>query len=194
MSRTVGLITELEVVNSVLSVAGDNPVSSLDDEYQPVFIIKKMINDISRSMQTKGYWFNSEYDVTLEPNTITNRITLPFNLLKFEPKDTRYIARGLEVYDRESRTSTVEDSIIADITLMLTFEQLPQSAREYIKARCRNQYNSEYFGEVNFKQDLAVELQEAKMALDKEHIENEDINIFNSQKVNNIAFKNRRRS
>ncbi len=194
MARTVGLITELEVVNSVLSVAGDSPVQSLEDTYQPVFVIKQMIGNVSRQMQTMGYWFNTEYDVELKPNTITDTITLPFNILKFEPRAPRYVARGLDVYDRVGRTSTITDVIIADIYLMMTFEQLPQSAREYIRAKCRIQYNNEFFGETSFKAELQKELDDAKQALDKENIENEDINMFSAQRVNNIAFKNRRRN
>lgn len=193
MSTTIGLISELEVVNSVLSVAGDSPIQSLDDSYQPVFIIRRMINNVSREMQTRGYWFNTEYEVTLTSNTITNKITLPFNLLKFEPQDTRYVARGLSVYDREDRTTTIETDIVADIVLMLDFNELPQAAREYIRTKCRVQYNNEYFGETNFKSDLAFEFNMAKQYLDKENVENEDINIFNSQRASNIAFKNRRR-
>ena len=193
-ARTVGLITELEVVNSVLSVAGDSPVSSLDDIYQPVFIIKQMINNISRDIQSDPYWFNTEYDVDLEPNSVTNKIVLPFNLLRFEPVETQYVARGLTVYDRDNRTSTITDTIVADISVQLTFDELPQVVRKYIQALCRVQYNNEYFGETNFKQDLALEVQQAKTNLEKANIENENINIFNSQRVSNIAFKNHRRS
>ena len=194
MARTIGLITELEVVNSVLSVAGDNPVQSLDDEYQPVFIIKQMINDVSRDMQTKKYWFNTEYEVELESNNITDKITLPFNILHFEPQDTRYVARGLTVYDRQERTSTITDSITADICVMLEFNELPQPARKYIQAMCRKQYNDEYFGEDSLRATLERDVSLAKMELDRAHMENEDINVFNSSKVNNIAFNNRRRS
>lgn len=194
MARTVGLITELEVVNSVLSVAGDAPVQSLDDTYQPVFIIKQMIGNVSREMQTKGYWFNQEYDVTLTPNTVTNKTTLPFNILKFEPADTKYVARGLTVYDRVERTSTIIEDITADIVLQLEFDELPQVAREYIRAACRLQYNNEYFGATEFKRDLEAALIKAQQELDKADIENEDISMFSAQRVNNIAFKNRRRN
>ena len=193
MARTVGLITELEVVNSVLSVAGDNPVQSLDDTYQPVFIIKQMLLNISRTMQSKGYWFNNEYGVTLTPSTINSKIILPFNIIRFDPVDNRFVARGLNVYDRTDRTNIITDDIVADITLQLEFEELPQVAREYIRTACRIQYNNEYFGETNFKQEWLSEFNEAKLALDKADIENESISMFSSSKVNNIAFKNRRR-
>jgi len=193
MARTIGLITELEVVNSVLSVAGDNPVQSLNDEYQPVFIIKQMLNNISRDMQTKNYWFNTEYDVTLSPNTLTDKINLPFNILHFEPTDTRYVARGLTVYDRVSRTSTITADITADICVMLEFDELPQVARKYIQAMCKMQYNDEYQNEDSLKRTLASEVNEAKINLDRTHTENEDINILASGRSNAIAFKNRRR-
>ena len=193
MARTVGLITELEVVNSVLSVAGDNPVQSLDDTYQPVFIIKQMIHNVSRTMQSKGYWFNNEYGVTLSPSTINGKTTLPFNIIRFEPTDNKYVARGLTVYDREGRTSTITEDITADITLQLEFEELPLTAREYIRTACRIQYNNEYFGETNFKQELIADFNKAKQDLEKEDTENESISMFASAKSNNIAFKNRRR-
>lgn len=194
MARTIGLITELEVVNSVLSTVGDNPVQSLDDGYQPVFIIKSMLNNLSRDMQTKKYWFNTEYDVVLTPNTLTDKIILPFNILHFEPVDTEYVARGLTVYDRVGRTSTITDDITADICLMLEFEELPQVARKYIQALCKQQYNDEYLGEESIKATLAKEVDMAKIELDRAHMENEDINILNSSRANSIAFKNRRRS
>ena len=190
---TIALITELEVVNSVLSAAGDSPVQALTDTYQPVFIIKEMIRNISRDMQTKKYWFNTEYDVTLTPNTETDKITLPFNILTFEPDDTKYVARGLTVYDRENRTSTITEDITATYTVMLDFDELPQQARKYIQAAARVQYNNEYFGELNLKQDLMKEMMEAKNELERVHMENEDINVFNSPRASRIAYRNRRR-
>lgn len=194
MARTIGLTTELEVINSVLRVSGDNPVSSVSETYQPVYIIRQMINDISRKMQIKNYWFNTEFDVTLSSNTETNKIILPFNILNFEPADSKYVARGLTVYDTENRTSTITDDIKADISVMLEFDELPQAAREYIQSKARYEYNNQYFGDTSQKNDLYREMLEAKETLDKLNIENLDINMFNSQRVNNIAFKNRRRN
>ncbi len=189
----IGLITELEVVNSVLSTAGDSPVQSLQDTYQPVFIIKQMMNNASRDLQSQKYWFNTEYDVELEVNTLTNKITLPYNILKFEPDDVRYVARGLTVYDRTNRTTEITENITATICIMLEFSSLPQEARKYIQAYCKMQYNDEYLGEDSLRRTLQQELQLATRELDKANIENEDINIFSASRVNNIAFSNRRR-
>lgn len=189
---TTALITELEVINSVLSAAGDSPVQTLDSRYQPVFIIKEIIKNISRDMQTKKYWFNTERDVTLTPNTQTNKIILPFNILTFEPEDIRYVARGLTVYDKEARTTNITKDIVATYTVMLDFEELPQQARKYIQAHARVRYNNEYFGELDLKSDLMKELMEAKNELDRVHMENEDINIFRSARSYNIAYRNRR--
>lgn len=190
---TIALITELEIVNSVLSAVGDSPVSSLNDSYQPVFIIKEMMNNISRDLQTKQYWFNTEYDMTLTPNTETNKIILPYNILNFLPCKTRYVARGLTVYDRLNRTTTITDDIVATYTVMLAFDSLPQQARKFIQAAARQQYNNEYFGEESLKRDLQQEFSEAKIELDRVHLDNEDINVFNSAKSYNIAYRNRRR-
>ncbi len=187
------LITELEVVNSVLSVAGDNPVQALTDNYQPVFIIRQMIKNISRDLQTKKYWFNTEYDVDFIPNTENDKITLPFNLLDFEPVKTKYVARGLTVFDRENRTSTITETVTADLTIMLGFDELPQVARKFIQAAARVQYNDEYFGEQSLKGSLDKQLQDARNEIDRAHMDNENINIFNSTRSNDIAYKNRRR-
>lgn len=192
MARTIGLSSELEVVNSVLSVTGDAPVQSLDDTYQPVYIIRDMINTESRRLQTEGFWFNTERGVELTTNQVTGTINVPFNILKFEPSDNRYVLRGSEVYDKTERTNLITGPITADLYLMMTFEQLPQSAREYLRTLCRIRYNNEYFGEQSIKGDLQVDFQRAKTELDKEHIDNEQINIFEAQAVRNVAFKNRR--
>ena len=189
----IGHITELKIVNSVLSVAGDNPVQSLSDSYQPVFIIKQMIENISRDMQTEGWWFNTEFEVTLTSNTETDKIALPFNILKFEPKYTKYVQRGLTVYDRQARTSTITDDVEADIVVMLEFDDLPQVARKYIRAKCRHQYNEEYFGEQTIKRTLEKELNKARIELEQANLENNDYNVFNSTKTYNMVYKNRRR-
>ena len=192
-ARTVGLISEIEVINSVLSVAGDAPIQSLDDTYQPVYIIRDIMSNISRDMQTKGYWFNKETGVTLSPSAATNTIVLPFNTLSMEAVDKSYVMRGLTVYDRTNRTKTITSDITADLVLMLEFDELPQIAREYIRAASRVQYNNEYYGETNFKQELMADFQKAKTALERESLENEQLNIFSAQAITNIAFKNRRR-
>lgn len=192
-SRTIGLITELEVVNSVLQVTGDAPVQSLDDEYTPIFAIRQMINNISRTIQSSNYWFNTEERVSLPVDSVTNKIILPFNILRFEPEDTRYIARGLKVYDRVDRTDQITTDIVADISVQLEFNELPMAVREYIRTAARLQYNNEYFGDTNSKPDLQREFSSAKIQLDNENIENENINIFSASRVTNIAFKNRNR-
>jgi len=179
---SIGLITELEVVNSVLSVAGDNPIQSLSDTYQPTFIIRQMIKEESRKMQTKRYWFNSEYDFTLQPNTETNKITLPFNLLSFEPVKNKYVARGLTVYNREDNTETITEDIVADISVFLEFDELPQEAREFIKSRCRQRYNNEFHGDNTLDAKLERELRDSKNELDKKNMENEDFNVFKSRR------------
>ncbi len=192
MSRSVGLISELEVVNSTLSAVGDAPVQSLvDTEYNPVFIIRDMINNISRDMQTKGYWFNMEESVFLESNSNNDKIILPFNILRMEATSKSYVMRGLSVYDRVNRTDIIPNGITADITVMLPFEQLPQTAREYIRAACRIQYNNEFFGDQSSKRELLAAFEKAKQELEKENIENQKVNVFRAQAVRNIAFSNR---
>lgn len=190
---TIGLITELDVVNSVLSTAGDAPVQSLSDTYQPVFTIRQMINNTSRDIQTKKYWFNTEYDVTLSSNTVNDKITLPFNLLKFEPDDTRYVARGLTVFDRVARTSSITEDITATICVMLEFGELPQEARKLIQAMCKMQYNDEYLGDDSIRRTLERDVAAAQLELDRTDLENEDINLLSSTRATNIAFSNRRR-
>lgn len=193
MTISVGLMTELDLVNGVLSVAGDAPIQALNDTYQPVFIIRKMLNNASKKLQSKTYWFNTEYEVTLTPNTINSKIILPANLLRFEPCDVRYVARGLSVYDRTSRTTIITEDVIADLSVQLSFEELPEVAREHLLALCRLQYNNEYFGETSFLRELTADVKTTKQELDKENIENENVNMFDSQRSQSIAFKNRRR-
>lgn len=188
-----GLMSELEAVNQMLAVTGDSPVQTLEDDYLQAKLCQQVLARVSRKVQTEGWWFNEEEDVVLAPNSF-GKIVLPFNYAEVTIKDVAgtVVQRGSELYDKQNRTTIFTQSVIADAVIILDWEQLPQVMREYITDVACVQYNREFYGAQDIKQELMMNLQASKTAAAKADLEAREVNMLRTARVNNIAFKNRR--
>ena len=76
--------SELEAVNEILSSIGSSPVDTLDESLDvDVINAKRLLEATSREVQSKGWYFNTEDSVTLQPDTDSNRVPCPENYLVF---------------------------------------------------------------------------------------------------------------
>lgn len=95
--------TLLEAINEMLAAVGRGPVSSVIDptniggEEQKALAI---LNDMSVEVQTKGWWFNSEYEYILTPNPLDGTIPLPINCLTVRRTTKHFSKQTRPQYDR----------------------------------------------------------------------------------------------
>lgn len=192
MAQT-GLMSELEAVNKVLAVAGDTPVQSLEDGYQQAILARKILERMSRKVQSMGWWFNEEECVELVPNTF-GQITLATNCISavVNNDDGSIIQRGNRMYNREDRTYTFTENLDVNLILALEWNELPQVAREFITDAACSQYNNDYFGAEEIKQHLSRNEASSFIELKKADVDARDINMLNNNRSYNIAFRNRR--
>ena len=54
----MAMLTELEAINQILSVTGDSPVSSINSTEDQAGVAIRILVEISKEKQAKGYWFN----------------------------------------------------------------------------------------------------------------------------------------
>ena len=135
-------MTELEAVNTMLTTIGEQPVSSLDNlaGLQDASIARQILTNISRTVQSKGWVFNLDLQVTYSPNT-NGEIILGSNVLRIDTtskvrKSTKDIVeRGGKLYDRENNTSVFTDDVVVDRVIVLSFNDLPEAARRYKATR-----------------------------------------------------------
>lgn len=132
--------SELEAVNIILGVVGENPVNSLDvPGLANVDIARQVLHDISREVQSQDWNFNTEYDYPL-PLTLDGHILTPTDALKLDLVDDLIgradpVQRGNKLYNRKTRSWVFPEPLRFDITFFLPFEQIPEQIRRYIAIR-----------------------------------------------------------
>ena len=173
-------ITELEAVNSLLRFIGEQPVNALDSQVFSALVAQNCIQEISREVQSFGWWFNSEdnYELAVDSEGFIN---IPPNALKSDPSTVtnNYVQRGLKLYNKIDHTFTFSENVLVDIVFFLPFSDLPQTARTYIMKKALKQFQMAVLGSELLYQVSAAEVEEAYISLRAEDIENEDSNVFN---------------
>ena len=145
-------ITELEAVNMLLAAVGESAVSSLETATTvDVTQAKNLLSNISREVQQKGWHFNTEWDVVLSLDS-NNRIPLGTSILSVYSSSKLTTIRGREgspfLYDLDNNTFTWTTSINDAVTItLLDFEDIPQTARQYITAKASRIFQEEIIGQ-----------------------------------------------
>ena len=147
-------VNELEAVNMLLAAVGEAAVSSLETATTvDVTQAKNLLSNINREVQQKGWHFNTEWDVVLSLDS-DNRIPLGTTVLSIYSPTKMTTIRGREgspfLYDLDNNTFTWTASINDAVTItLLDFEDIPQTARQYITTKAARIFQEEIIGQVS---------------------------------------------
>jgi len=161
------LNTKLDAVNLCLSGIGREPVATIEtadlDAAMALAIIDQTMLDIQMN-DGKGWWFNKEDRWRLEPDE-QGRITLPNNTLSileargsFHDVGNRLTVRGRRVYDTDNHTYDLSGIVDRDgkiefrLILLLSYEDLPATARSAIAWRSRRLFGDDTVGDASQSQ------------------------------------------
>lgn len=130
------LLTELQALNTMLTAADEAPVQTASQPgHLPLTIAKGVLDDTSRTVQSVGWTFNTEYKFPLTRN-VDGTITVAPNVLSLDTDDfggsVDPVQRGSQLYDRKNHRYTFERDLTATIIFLLPWDLLPQAARQYI--------------------------------------------------------------
>lgn len=138
-------MTELQAVNILLDTIGEEPLNSLTGEsIDDAARAQSVLLEVSREIQSQGWYFNTEYDVPLTrlengkipvPNNAASIDVNPFFYTQIEP-----IRRGSFMYDLKNRTDTFDTDLKATIVYYMAFENIPETARYYITLRAARKF------------------------------------------------------
>ena len=146
----IAATTKLESVNIMLSAIGESPINTLSETTGLTFdntvlpVDAQMALDVlqeqNRAIQSEGWSFNTEIDVTLQRNNVTKEIILPTDVLRVDPNIHQHpsidaIQRGLKMYDRLNNTFLFENDLICTIVYFRDFNEIPEPARYYITVK-----------------------------------------------------------
>jgi len=147
-------VNELEAVNMLLAAVGEAAVSSLETATTvDVTQAKNLLSNINREVQQKGWHFNTEWDVVLSLDS-DSRIPLGTTVLSIYSPTKMTTIRGREgspfLYDLDNNTFTWTTSVNDAVTItLLDFENIPQTARQYITTKAARIFQEEIIGQVS---------------------------------------------
>jgi hypothetical protein len=158
---------ELAAVNDMLAAIGESPVSSLEgDPNADVANCRRILNQVNREIQSKGWTFNIEEAASLLPNALTGLISyLPSYLRMTTSGGTAYINRAGYVYDRTTLTDIFTGPIEVDLIRLKQYSEMPECFRSYIVTKASRRFNIRFFGAGEIEGSLQEQESEAWQAI-----------------------------
>ncbi|QJD54629.1 putative tail tubular protein [Pseudomonas phage MR1] len=167
---------ELAAINDMLAAIGESPVSSLEgDSNADVANCRRILNQVNREIQSRGWTFNIEEGATLVPDAFSGFIEYMSDYLRMTGS-TSYVNRGGYVYDRTAGTDTFTDPLTVDLIRLKTFSEMPECFRSYIVAKASRRFNIRFFGAGEIEGSLQEQEKEAWQAIQEYEL---DFGAFN---------------
>lgn len=150
---------KLDAVNEILSAVGSSPVNSLEDELNvDVLNAVRILDSVSKEIQSRGWDFNIEDSVALLPDTDTNLVPCPNNYLRFVSSGYKLIRRSGYFFDILSQTNEFPEGLTLDTLVRgLDFEELPEVFRKFITCRAARIFQMRYLTSDDLDKHLMTE-------------------------------------
>ena len=132
--------TKLTAVNRILSNIGQSPVNMLDSGNPLVEMAELVLDEVTSSIQSEGWVFNTEYAYPFTPDA-AGHITMPDNVLSLDTnglKDEFLIIRNNKLYDKASHSFIFKGVQNLDVVWVFDFVEMPEAFREYATIRAAN--------------------------------------------------------
>ena len=174
--------TELEAINTMLSTIGESPVNAVEDTGNvDVVIARQILQTASREVQARGWHFNTEKNYTITPDS-EGYLVLPNAVLKVDtvyPDSSKdVVVRGSRLYDREKHTYVFTDAVKVDMTILLTFDELPEVARNYVTIRASRIFQERVVGSDTLHAFNSQDEARAMVSLMEYEADTADLNIL----------------
>jgi len=178
------LTSQLESVNVMLGHIGESPINTLTGSL-PISATTALaaLNEVSKEVQSEGWHFNSEKNVTLAP--VSGRITVPSDAVQVDTDDKSLdiIQRGSVLFDRANNTTTFTKSIKVNLLRLLDWDSLPEEARRYITLRASRIFQGRTVGSRELEALIARDEYQARARLEESDYGSSDRTIFDNYDV-----------
>lgn len=164
-------MTKLEILNHLLAVVGETPVSNPDSNHPTAISARVFIDKVDKQVQRRGWWFNEDKKLPLVANSI-GEVVIPSNTEKVKPSSIRdrFVRRGTRLYDPINHTFTLNRTVEVDIILRLDLEDLPETAAAAISAQAAYEFYMNDDGDAQKSSELKMLWGIAKVELLQEEL------------------------
>ena len=179
----VAATTELEAINIMLAAIGEAPVNSLTG-LLPVDArtAQNTLTEINKEVQSEGWSFNTETDVTLTRDG-SNQISLPANVLRVDANIHQHptidpIQRGLKLYDRQNNKYEFDEDLICTVVYFREFNEITEQARRYINIKAARVFVDRLIGDQGLRTYTQEDEIRARSVLMETDLSNADHNML----------------
>ena len=173
-------MTKLEAVNMLLRLIGASPVNGLNTELPDAVNAKVTLDRVARLSQRTGWWFNVEYNTTLDP--VDGKITLTDDITSIVLNDINYVARGNRIYNRVLNTYEITEDLVADrLIRILDWETSPSIATDYYAYAAASDFIRDEIEDSSKQRDLREQAATLLMELKAVDLAESRLNMFNTQ-------------
>ena len=179
----VAATTELEAINIMLAAIGEAPVNSLTG-LLPVDArtAQNTLTEINKEVQSEGWSFNTEIDVTLTRDG-SNQISLPANVLRVDANIHQHptidpIQRGLKLYDRQNNKYEFDEDLICTVVYFREFNEITEQARRYINIKAARVFVDRLIGDQGLRTYTQEDETRARAILTESDYANADHNFL----------------
>ena len=196
--------TELKAVNTMLSAVGEPPINFLEGQKNAdAAIARNILEEVSSEVQTAGWHFNTQFDVSLSPDG-NNEIVLADNVVRVDIAyrttgtgssslyDDRDITqRGSKLFNRSDNTYEFTKAVKAMVIYLLDWDDLPEPARRYITVRAARIFQDRMVGSQAHHAFSQQDEVRARALLREFEMDTGDYTIFDNYDVWNIVARPR---
>ncbi len=147
----LAVTTELEAVNTMLRAVGESPISDLEAPQLVTAVnAKSILRRVSREVQTQGWHFNTEKNFPFATDQ-DGKIPVGDNVIRIDTwgvDGSRSVTRrGAFLYDLTDHTFVFTASLKCVVTFVLSFEDIPEPARNYITIKAAREFQNSDIGQ-----------------------------------------------
>lgn len=172
-------LTELDIVNSMLTTLGELPLNELDDAHPLVPAARQLITDAWFTLLGYEWWFNTEYE-TLGFNPADGSVTCPADGQKIVPLAPwrHLVQRGRKLYDPTASTYAIGSEVRVRLSRLVPLTDLPLTAQRAVQAKAKLDFSQAYDGDQLRIQQMAQSFSEVFEQLNREHTRQGRVNLL----------------
>ena len=187
----ISAYTELDAVNNIIATLGEAPIDSLD-ECTDVDAMNayRILQEVNRSEQARGWSFNIIEDYVLNPDVSdNNRIPWNSNYLFLRSKEYKLIRNGKYVKDLKTNSTLFKNPITVDIVILMPFEELPEQMRSYITAKAGFMFQSAYYGDEGMMKVTQMQVDDCWQHLQDYEMDDNDYSMLDNDHVKELLSR-----
>ena len=191
-------MSELEAVNLMLMTIGEYKVNDLTNlaGRSDAAIARDILTNTSRQVQSKGWTFNTTFDVVMKPKS-NQMIELDGDVLRIDTTNTvrestkDIVERANKLYDRQNNTFLFTENVTVDYVQYFTFQDLPEAARRYIAIKSARIFHDRVVGSGELHRFFQEDEAQAWTELLEYESNVGDYNIFDTYSVYRVVERTR---